>query len=88
MKKPPPRVARALLITPSGRLTPKAEAVFKALFRKYSYAGKMGRADLARFFTDCTMSAMTAYDVRVTDVINDYDSDFDGALTEVGAVLY
>ena len=47
-----------------------------------------GRADLARFFTDCTMSAMTAYDVRVTDVINDYDSDFDGALTEVGAVLY
>ncbi len=57
LKEAPMKVCAAAtvpLLTPDYKLVPRAEAVFRALFKRYAPRGRMANADVMRFFNDAT----------------------------------
>jgi len=53
LKAPPPRVAKAALLSPDNKLTPRAREVFTDMFEQHSNDGRMTREDCAGFLDAC-----------------------------------
>ena len=73
MKRSPAPPNKVPLLTPDNKLTPKAEAVFRALFKQWAgRTGRMSCHDLAAFMTEAVGSPIYYYDSQVTTLLTHY----------------
>mmetsp|Transcript_7871 Transcript_7871/g.15214 ORF Transcript_7871/g.15214 Transcript_7871/m.15214 type:complete len:2832 (+) Transcript_7871:1305-9800(+) len=74
---------RVALIDSKNQLVTKAKAIFSTWFHKFADKGdKMSAEGLAAFTSSCTSDKCKATDPRIKEVLETYDADHDGLMTE------